>query len=126
MPNENDNEHFLCDSIAAVNPEVIIAAFLQGSEPTAFYVKKGTPTPDDETSRLMTLRTQLIMSMIKESEEYLGEARYVKISQEQADVYLFQAGHMRTFVAVVSRPYDEQGLVESILQKMTSASIDCR
>lgn len=111
-------EEKLCESVANDHPGVLITSFLQEDETVAFHVKKGIPVPDQKVVPGMIFRTQLIMSMIKDSEAYLGELRYVKVSQSDADVLLFSMGAMRVFIVVAARPYNEEKLANSIMRRL--------
>jgi hypothetical protein len=111
-------EEKLCESVAAENASVLITSFLQEEETIAFHVKKGIPVPDQRVVPGMIFRTQLIMSMIKDGGDYLGELRYVKVSQSDADILLFSMGAMRVFIVVAARPYNEDKLVGSIMRKL--------
>ena len=111
-------EEQLCKSIANIDKNVLIATLLQENESVAFYVRPDVPVPDDADIPNMIARSQIMAAIPNVDRGYLGKVRYVKVSKEDADVFLFSFPPKRAFVVVISRPYDENQIVDDILHKV--------
>ena len=111
-------EERLCKSIANIDKNILITTLLQENESVAFYVKPEVPVPDDADIPNMIVRSQIIAAIPDADKVYLGKARYVKVSKDDADVFLFPIQSRRAFMAVILRPYDEGRIVDEILHKV--------
>lgn len=111
-------EEQLCKSIANIDRNILITTLLQENESVAFYVRPDTPVPDDADIPNMIARSQIMAGIPEADRGYLGKVRYVKVSKEDADVFLFSIQPRRAFVVVILRPYDENQIVDDILHKV--------
>jgi hypothetical protein len=53
-----------CESIVESNEKIVIAALLDGESAVDWYVRKGTPVPNEETWKQMIIKVQIIVSML--------------------------------------------------------------
>jgi hypothetical protein len=111
-------EEQLCNSIANIDKNILITTLLQENESVAFYVRPDVPMPDDADIPNMIARSQIMAGIPEADKGYLGKVRYVKVSKEDADVFLFSIQPRRAFVVVILRPYDENQIVDDILHKV--------
>jgi hypothetical protein len=76
----------------------------------------------------MAIQTQLVVSLVKNNEDYLGKVSksFVMVRQEMADVLLFsmpgKSKKNRVFCMVVSRPYDMDRLVDKVCRFLAAGS----
>ena len=106
----------ICESIAGVDDNILITALLEDSKALSWYSRPKTPVPNKERQETMAIQAQLVTSIVRNNEDYLGMVGFTMIRQEMADVFLFPV-HGRTrrvFCVVVARPYDLDNLVAKI------------
>ena len=111
-------EEQLCKSIANIDKNILITTLLQENESVAFYVRPEVPVPDDADIPSMIVRSQIMAAIPDADKAYLGKVRYVKVSKDDADIFLFPIQSRRAFVAVIMRSYDESKIVDDILHKV--------
>ena len=108
----------ICESIAAIDGNVLITALLEDSSTLSWYVKPRTPLPNEERQAAMAIQAQLVTSIVRNNEDYLGKVSFTMVRQELADIFLFPVSgkKRRVFCVVVARPYD----IDSLVVKITS------
>jgi hypothetical protein len=100
----------------------MIVAWLKEDVAKDFFVKEGVPIPNEQAQKILALRTQLVTQIIKESDSYLGDLGYIKVCQENADVFLFYIAPLETLVVVIkSDTYNEKSIVNAIQDKISAA-----
>lgn len=106
----------ICESIAGEDGKILIAALLEDSSMISWYVRPKTPVPNEERQAIMAIQAQLVTSIVKNNEDYLGKVGFAMVRQEMADVFLFpvHSKKRRVFCMVVARPYDLEGLVAKV------------
>jgi hypothetical protein len=64
----------------------------------------------------MAVQAQLVTSIVRNNEDYLGKVGFAIVRHEMADVFLFPVHGKkgRVFCMVVARPYDLDSLVAKV------------
>ena len=75
--------------MAEQHEDILIVAVLQNDKAPDWYVKPGIPVPTESRYANMIIQTQLIISIIKNNQDYLGKLEHVFVSQGMVDVALF-------------------------------------
>ncbi len=75
-----------CESIVNHDSKILIASLLKNRDPLGWFVRPGTPIPDQTTSIIKAVQAQLVASVVKENESYLGKMQYILVRQELADI----------------------------------------
>ena len=96
----------ICESIAWVDNKIVITALLEDSSAVSWYVRPKTLPPNEERQETMAIQAQLITSIVRNNENYLGSVGFTMIRQEMAEVFLFpvHGKRRRVFCVVVARP----------------------
>jgi len=100
---------------------------INGSETTGRYVKPGIQVPDDSMAINKRTQTEIVSSIVKENEDYLGKVSFVLVRQQIADIILFPRSSKSHFCVVAQRPYDldkTSGTVLEALQALQPTSAD--
>lgn len=103
-----------CESIVKGSKNIVIASLLQNNESIGWFVRPGTPIPDEDATSVKITQTTVVTSIIRQNESYLGKVRFILVQQEMADVILFPCESNMVLCTVVIRPYDLQQLVAKI------------
>ncbi len=109
-----------CESIVNHDNKILIASLLKNRDPLGWFVRPGTPIPDQNASIIKAVQAQLVASVVKENESYLGKVQYILVRQELADVALFPRADRMVLCIVVARPYDLDKLVAKVLDSLDS------
>ena len=111
------NAFSLCKSVVESDDSILIAALLDNNESIGWFVRPGTPIPNEDATGIKVTQTTIVTSIIKQNENYLGKVGYVLVHQELADVILFPKSGKIVLCVVIIRPYE----LESIVSKVSSA-----
>jgi hypothetical protein len=115
---KNSEATLFCEAVAKDNKQILITTMIKSSKAEGWYVKPGTPVPNDSAAATKRIQTEIIASIAKENEDYLGKVNFILVRQELADVILFPRSPKIVFCIVVQRPYDLDRLTESVLIKL--------
>lgn len=107
-----------CESLVKSNEAIMIAALLEGEQVMDWYVREGVPVPKEETWKQMIIRVQILLSMLKSTEGYLGDFNHVRIQHDLGVVYIFPLGVQKA-LSVVTKPEKEGELVRCIKDYLT-------
>ncbi len=110
-----------CESLVKSNDAIIIAALLEGEKPVDWYVREGMPVPKEESWREMIIKVQILTSMLKSSEEYLGGFDHARVHNKLGIVHLFPAGTQKV-LCVVTKPENDDGLTRIIRRHLAEMS----
>ena len=94
----------------------MIAALLEKEDTLDFYVRPGTPVPDDFRTGNMILQTQLVVSTIKQNEDYLGKLSFNHIHMGNADILHFPLSGGRVLVVVLKQQKIKDNPVNKVLE----------
>lgn len=106
MDTIEDDAFPFCESVARRHEQIIIAAMVREGESIGWFVKPGVPVPNESASAIKVVQTEIVTSIIKQNESYLGKISYIHVKQELADVILFPLLDRTVFCIVLQRPYD--------------------
>lgn len=106
MDTIEDDAFPFCESVARRHEQIIIAAMVKEGESIGWFVKPGVPVPNESASAMKVVQTEIVTSIIKQNESYLGKVSYIHVKQELADVILFPLLDRTVFCIVLQRPYD--------------------
>lgn len=109
-----DDAFPICKKIAECDKQILITSMLKKNESTGWYVRPKTPVPNESASNIKIFQTELVTSIIKENESYLGKVSYIHVRQDLADVILFPRPAQVVFCVVVQRPYDLERLTAMV------------
>ncbi len=110
-----------CERIANLDPQIVIVALLDEKGRTVdWYVKEGTPVPDESRSATMAMQTQIVMSIVKTGADYLGEVQYIHSKMAKMDVIHFPAFKNGVLAVVLKRPYDENAVTARVQDLLMS------
>jgi hypothetical protein len=106
----------ICESIAGIDEKIVITALLEDSSIVSWYARPKTPVPNGKRQAAMAIQAQLVTSIVRNNEDYLGKVDFAMVRQEMADAFLFpiHGKKRRIFCMVVARPYDLDGLVAKV------------
>jgi hypothetical protein len=104
-----------CEKIALLDPCIVITALLdEKGKAVDWYVKEGTPVPDDSRSATMAMQTQIVMSIIKTGADYLGAVQYVHSKMAKMDVIHFPTSKNHVLAVVLKGRYDENAVTTKV------------
>lgn len=106
----------ICRDIVESHDDILIAALLEKEDAVDFYVRPGTPVPDDFRTGNMILQTQLVVSTIRQNEDYLGRLSFNHVHMGKADVLHFPLGNARILVVVVKPQQVRDSPVNKVLE----------
>ena len=109
-----DDAFPICKEIAECDNQIIITSMLKKNESTGWYVKPKTTVPNEAASNTKIFQAELVTSIIKENESYLGKVSYIHVRQELADVILFPRPAQVVMCVVVQRPYNLEHLTAKV------------
>jgi len=109
-----------CESIVNYDKNILIASLLQNSDSIGWFVRPGIPLPNEDATAVKVIQTQLVTSVIKENESYLGKVRYILVHQDLADVILFPRNNRTVLCLVVAKPYKVDELVAKVSDSLDS------
>ena len=80
------------------------------------------PELDENRQMVMSIETNIIMTIIKKNQDYLGTVRFVMVRQEMGDVFLFpvRGRPKRTFCVIVKRPYSLDKITRNVENLLAS------
>jgi hypothetical protein len=104
--------------VAENNKQILITSMINGSETTGRYVKPGIQVPDDSMAINKRTQTEIVSSIIKENEDYLGKVSFVLLRQQIADIILFPRSNKSLFCVVAQRPYDLDKTSTTVLEAL--------
>ncbi|AIF82326.1 hypothetical protein NTE_00244 [Candidatus Nitrososphaera evergladensis SR1] len=107
------------ESIVKSDEDVLIAALLEADEPVDWYVREGTPVPNEQTWKQLAFRAQIVTSMTESARDYLGDLEYVSASYKFGQVFLFPTGVQKVLCLVTKSGKQKIGLIENIQQRIT-------
>jgi hypothetical protein len=120
-----ENYYFqFCKTVADISEKITITSLLKDGKSVGWYVKPGTPVPNEKSSELKALQTFIITHVIKQNESYLGSLQYVHVRQKAADVFLFPESHERILCVVILPPFDEEKLVAAVTESIETSLLD--
>ncbi|AIC15102.1 hypothetical protein NVIE_008790 [Nitrososphaera viennensis EN76] len=105
--------------MAKIHQNIAIAAWLEKGKAIAWYVAPEIPIPAEDKQVSMGIQAELIKPILKTNEDYFGKNRYMMLSQENADMFMFPTDdpdHLLT--RVVARPYDHNELAEKVMARL--------
>lgn len=108
------NAFSFCESIVNYDRNILIASLLQQGDSIGWFVRQGTPIPNEDATALKVSQARLVTSIIKQNESYLGKVNYIHVSQEMADVILFPRNFGIVLCLVLSRPYNLEDVVTKV------------
>jgi hypothetical protein len=117
-----DDAFPFCESVARRHEQIIIAAMVKGEESTGWFVKPGVPVPNESASAMKIVQTEIVASIIKQNESYLGKVNYIHVKQELADVILFPLRDLMVFCIVLQRPYDLDEVTSMVSESLKAYS----
>jgi len=91
-------------------------------ESIGWFVKPGVPVPNESASALKVVQTEIVTSIIKQNESYLGKVSYIHVRQELADVILFPLRDRVVFCIVLQRPYDLDVITYTVSESLKAHS----
>lgn len=66
------------------------------------------------------MQTEIVKSILKTNEEYFGQAHYIMMSMENADLIHFVGKEPDYGISVViRRPYEHDALIKGVLAKIS-------
>jgi len=106
------------ESLVKSDEDILIAALLEADEPVDWYVREGTPVPNEQAWRQLAFRAQMVTSMTESARDYLGDLEYVNASYKFGQVFLIPTGVQKVLCLVVKSGKQKISLVENIQQRI--------
>jgi hypothetical protein len=106
----------VCKAIVESHEDVLIAAILDKEEAVDFYVRPDTPVPDDFRTQNLIVQTQLVVSTVKQTQDYLGEFLFNHIHMGHVDVLHIPLGPSRVLVAVIKPQKVDNDVVATVVE----------
>ncbi|HEX2615794.1 MAG TPA: hypothetical protein VHL10_09900 [Nitrososphaera sp.] len=122
MHTVSDDAFPFCESVARRHEQIIIAAMIEERESTGWFVKPGVPVPNESASAMKIIQTEIVASIVKQNESYLGKVSYIHVKQELADVILFPLRDTAVFCIVLQRPYDLDEVTSMVSESLKAYS----
>ncbi len=112
----------VCRAIVESHKDILIAALLDKEEAVDFYVRPGMPVPDDFRTENMIIQTQLVVSIVKQNQDYLGDLSFIHIRMGKADVLHVPVRLSRVLVAVIKPQKVTSKVVAAVLEGIKKLS----
>lgn len=106
----------VCKAIVKSHKDILTAVIIDGEEAVDFYVRPRTPIPDDFRTRKMIIQTQWVVSIIKQSQDYLGELSFTHIHMGWADVLHVPLGHAKVLAVVIKPQKVNNDIITKVLE----------
>lgn len=112
----------ICEDVIHGEEAILATAILEADSALSWAVKPEMPELDEHHQRVMSIEVNIIMTLVKKNQDYLGAMDFVMVRQKMADVFLFPVPGRpkRTFCMVVKRPYDQERLVKKVQELLGS------
>jgi hypothetical protein len=105
------------ESLVKSDEDILIAALLEADKPLDWYVREGTPVPNERAWRQLAFRAQMVTSMTESARDYLGDLEYVNAGYKFGQVFLIPTGVQKVLCLVIKSGRQKTKLVKNILQR---------
>ncbi len=112
----------VCKAIVESHEDILMAALLNKEEAVDFYVRTGLPVPDDFRTENMIIQTQLVVSMVKENQDFLGELSFIYMHMGKADVLHVPVPMGRVLAVVIKPQKVANQVISAVLEKVNKLS----
>lgn len=100
--------------LVELDDDILIACIIDDGHAIDYFVRSGVPVPDEWRSSNLSVQTALIMSMVMQSQDYLGRLKFIHFHMERVDVLHFALSEKKILVVVI-QPQTLDGRLVSMI-----------